>query len=119
MLLELSEEAARAVDGFATEILKRTVADGRLHDASMYITTAATGLTFHSRTEWTQEGGRRLLSHCGLRKYVQKAERWVWGGVATGWRVGFRRRCRRRVEEKSRIGEGPSKDAAEAGDRDR
>ena len=80
MLLELSEEAARAVDGFATEILKRTVADGRLHDASMYITTAATGLTFHSRTEWTQEGGRRLLSHCGLRKYVQKAERWF--GVA-------------------------------------
>ena len=80
MLLELSEEAVKALDGFATEILKRTVADGGLHDASVYMATASVGLTVHSRKEWTPEGAQRLLSHCGLRKYVQRAERWF--GVA-------------------------------------
>ena len=80
ILLELSEDAAKAVDGCATEILKRTVADGGRHHASIYISTAATGLTFHSRTEWAPESARGLVSHCGLRKYLQKAERWF--GVA-------------------------------------
>ena len=80
MLLELSEEAVGDVARSMKEIIARTANDGKLHDTSIYVSTASTGLTVHSRTEWTNEGVRRLAGHSSVKKYMQTARRWF--GVA-------------------------------------
>ena len=80
LLLELSEETIEKLNGYVREILRRTAADNGLHDVSIYISGASTGLTVHSSTLPSGEGARRLASHCSLRKYRQRAGRWF--GVA-------------------------------------
>ena len=80
LLLELSEETIEKLNGYVKEVLGRTVADGALHDVSIFISGASTGLTVHSSTLQAGESARRLASHCSLRKYRQRADRWF--GVA-------------------------------------
>ena len=76
----LSEETVETLNGHVKGVLERTAADGELHDVSIYISGASTGLTLHSSTLRPPKSAQRLAGHCDVRKYLQKAERWF--GVA-------------------------------------
>ena len=75
-LLELGEDTIRTINKYIKQVLERTAADGGLHDMTVGISGASTGLTVHcsrlvgSRVETT------LRRHCKMRKYLQKADNW-------------------------------------------
>ena len=76
MLLELSEDTVRTVNKYIKMVLARTAADGGLHDMTIGISTAHTGLTVHCSRLVDSEAAIRLRRHCEIRKYSQKAESW-------------------------------------------
>jgi len=82
MLLELGEDTVDALNKYVDQVLALTAADGRLHDASIGISTASTGLTIHCSALPNQEVEARLRAHCERRKYLQKANSWF--GLALG-----------------------------------
>ena len=63
-------------------LLALCAADGRLHDASIGISTASTGLTVHCSGLPNREVEARLRGHCERRKYLQRANSWF--GLALG-----------------------------------
>lgn len=80
MLLTMSEETVRKFNGVTDQILRRTVADGRLHNVSFAISTASCGLTIHCSRLSHRVAEMRLIEHCKMRKYAQKAD--AWYGIA-------------------------------------
>lgn len=80
MLLQLSEEAVRKIDSLIDEVVKRTADDGGLHDVTYGCSPLSCGLTVHcSRLEYIVAESR-LMVHCKVRKYSQKAD--FWFGIA-------------------------------------
>ena len=76
MLLELSEDTIRTVNKNIDMVLGRTAADGGLHDTTIGISTANTGLTVHCSRLVDSEVKTRLRRHCALGKYSQRADNW-------------------------------------------
>ena len=76
MLLELSEDTIRTVNKYINRVLAQTAADGGLHDMTIGISTASTGLTIHCSRLVDSEAKIRLRRHCVMRKYSQKADNW-------------------------------------------
>jgi len=82
MLLELGEDTVDALNKYVDRVLALTAADGQLHDASIGISAASSGLTVHCSALPNQEVEARLRAHCDKRKYLQKANSWF--GLALG-----------------------------------
>ncbi len=82
MLLELGEDTVDNLNNYIVQILALTAADGRLHDATIGISTASTGLTVHCSRLRNPEIEARLRGHCERRKYLQRANSWF--GLALG-----------------------------------
>jgi SEC-C motif len=82
MLLELSEDTIGDLNKCIDQVLALTAADGRLHDASIGISTASTGFTIHCSGLPNSEVEARLRDHCEKRKYLQRANSWF--GLALG-----------------------------------
>ena len=82
MLLELGEDTVDALNKYVDRVLALTAADGQLHDASIGISAASSGLTVHCSALPNQEVEARLRAHCERRKYLQKANSWF--GLALG-----------------------------------
>ena len=80
MLLTLSEETVRKINRLTDQVLQRTAADGRLHDVSFGIATGSCGLTIHCSRLAHRVAEMRLMEHCKMRKYAQKADSWF--GIA-------------------------------------
>ena len=82
MLLELGEDTVDNLNKYIARVLALCAADGRLHDASIGISTASTGLTVHCSGLPNREVEARLRGHCERRKYLQRANSWF--GLALG-----------------------------------
>ena len=80
MLLTLSEETTKKINRLTDEVLQRTAADCRLHDVSFGIATGSCGLTIHCSRLAHRAAEMRLMEHCKMRKYAQKAD--FWFGIA-------------------------------------
>ena len=76
MLLELNEDTIRNINKYINLVLARTAADGGLHDMTIGLSTASTGLTVHCSRLVDSEAEIRLRRHCEKRKYLQKAASW-------------------------------------------
>ena len=76
MLLELNEDTIRNINKYINLVLARTAADGGLHDMTIGISTASTGLTVHCSRLVDSEAEIRLRRHCEKRKYLQKVASW-------------------------------------------
>lgn len=82
MLLELSEDTVCDLNKYIGQILARTAADGRLHNVTIGVSTASTGLTIHCSELSNGETEARLRRHCEKRKYLARADSWF--GLALG-----------------------------------
>ena len=80
MLLQLNEDTVGKINSLIDEVLKRTAADGGLHDATFGIPTLSGGLTIHCSRLEHKVAESRLMGHCKVRKYSQKAD--CWFGIA-------------------------------------
>ena len=80
MLLELGEDTVRRINVHIDQILKRTAADGGLHDMTIGLSAASCGLTVHCNLLGASAAATRLRGHCAMRKYSQKADNWF--GIA-------------------------------------
>ena len=89
MLLELNEQTVQSINEYIEEILKRTATDGRLHDATVCIPSASRGLTIHCSRLKNSLAATRLMVHCNVRKYAQKAERWFGLAVRQNGSIRF------------------------------
>lgn len=76
MLLTMSEESFRRISEGIDALARRTQQDGRHHDLSTGSEVAGEGLTVHCNYDPQEYAANRLLTHCELRKYLQKANRW-------------------------------------------
>lgn len=84
LLLQVSGAAARAFSEAIEDVIGRTRADRRLHDASFAFPPA--GITIHSSYEPLRGAVEKLEAHCRLRKYDTKSEIWhgLWLNPADG-----------------------------------
>ena len=80
LLLELSEETATKISSLVDAAVKMTVRDGKLHDATIGLSEAGTGITVHCSALPEHEAMVRLQSHCEKRMGLQRAREWF--GVA-------------------------------------
>ena len=76
MLLELSEATVQKINDHIKRVLMLTKQDGGLHDVTIGISNASTGLTVHCSKLTESEAEIRLITHCKRRKEMQKANSW-------------------------------------------
>lgn len=76
MLLQLNEDTVWKINGHIDEVLKRTAADGGLHNVNVGISAASCGLTIHCSRLPHRMAEMRLMEHCKIGKYAQKADAW-------------------------------------------
>ena len=76
MLLEVDEDTVRWLNDGINQIMARTAQDGNLHDVTIGISSASTGLTIHCSRLDDLTADVRLRRHCEVRKYSQRANSW-------------------------------------------
>ncbi len=76
-LLELNEETALGLGQAIEEMATRTKSDGKHHDIT--IATGDMGLTVHCSYASPDKMLTKLVNHCRIRKYSQKAR--IWFGI--------------------------------------
>lgn len=77
LLLSIGEETCRHIDEAIHQITRRAKADGNLHDFTVGIGEAGEGICLHCNPKSSDEAADRLATHCRLRKYTQKAHKWI------------------------------------------
>jgi hypothetical protein len=75
-LLTLSEHAIITISKAIELTAGRARQDGKSHDISVPLNEAAAGLTIHCNEEPLSSAGPKLVGHCTLRKYAEKATDW-------------------------------------------
>ena len=75
-LLDLAEEAIHELDDKVSTIMRRTRADGDLHDVTAVFSAIRTGITVHCSELTDGESEARLLQHCARRKQSTNADTW-------------------------------------------
>jgi hypothetical protein len=76
MLLTMSEDSFRKVSAGIDELVLRTRRDRAHHNMSTGSEIACEGFTVHCSYEHQEYATARLVRHCELRKYIEKASRW-------------------------------------------
>jgi hypothetical protein len=76
MLLTLGEDTVMQADHHIRRIDKWARSDGKLHDFTMNLSAASSGLTFHCSDLPFQTAQRSLDAHCVRRKYFEHAASW-------------------------------------------
>jgi hypothetical protein len=76
MILTLSETAVADISKFIDEYTRRARADQKLHDASMSMQGDKSGLTIHFNLDNSDVARNKLMAHCMMRKYADKADSW-------------------------------------------
>lgn len=89
MLLELNENTVRTINRYISQVMERTAEDGGLHDMTISISSASTGLTLHCSRLADNEAEMRLQRHCERRKYIHKANSWFGLAVRPDGAIRF------------------------------
>ena len=76
LLLELSGDSVQTINKNINRILALTVKDGGLHDMTIGISDASTGLTIHCSRLGKRKARLLLMRHCKGRKRLQKTNNW-------------------------------------------
>lgn len=76
LLLQLNEETALSLGKGIEKLAARSRQDRKVHDASIPMLDAKSGLTIHCRYEADEEAAEHLMAHCQIRKHMTKADSW-------------------------------------------
>ena len=76
LLLQLGEKTAQSLGSGIDTLCGAARRDRRLHDLSLELGEAQSGLTVHCRYPDTTDSMPKLLAHCQLRKYATKSDSW-------------------------------------------
>jgi hypothetical protein len=74
--LMLSGETCRSINEGLQRLADMVQADGRTHDMSVGF-QGTDGLTFHCSAEADDLAAMKLLGHCNVKKYAQRADSWT------------------------------------------
>ena len=80
MVFQLDEVNVLEINSAIDQTLARTLADGRLHDLSYFVSHLSFGMTVYCSQLTDQQVQPKLQAHCHIRKYAQKAD--LWFGLA-------------------------------------
>ena len=80
LLLELSEDAVKQISNAISATVTKSQQDGNLHDATVLLSDADAGITFHCAAQSDDDAMAGLQRHCTRRKQIHRAPRWF--GVA-------------------------------------
>ena len=75
VLLSMSGETADTLNRGVTRVLSLTAADGKEHDITLGLEDGG-GITIHCNKLPHEEARKKLSSHCIMRKYTEKKDRW-------------------------------------------
>jgi len=75
VILAMNGETADVLNDGIKRVLDLTARDSGQHDVTIGLQGGG-GITVHCNQLPLDEAGRRLASHCAIRKYVAKADRW-------------------------------------------
>jgi hypothetical protein len=75
VILAMNGDTADALNDGIQRVLNLTKEDSGQHDVTIGLKGGG-GITIHCNRLALDEAGRRLASHCAMRKYVEKADRW-------------------------------------------
>ena len=75
-LLDLPEDTIHGLDDNIRTIMRRTRADGELHDVTVVFSALAKGITVHCSELSDGESEAWLLRHCARRKQSSDADTW-------------------------------------------
>lgn len=81
-ILNLSSESWTNINRWLSGMVAQTKADAKNHDVTVPLAGAGIGMTVHCNDHDDQDAFTALASHCEMRKYVHKADRWF--GVCLG-----------------------------------
>jgi hypothetical protein len=76
LLLSLDEDSTDTINRGIRLISAQAAKDGRNHDFTAGFGASSSGLTIHCNNRPHEAAVKSLFTHCGLRKYSQKAFRW-------------------------------------------
>lgn len=76
LLLQLNEETALALGQGIEKLASWSRQDRKVHDLSIPLRDAKSGLTIHCRYEVSEDATERLMAHCQIRKHISKADSW-------------------------------------------
>ncbi len=76
LLLSLNEKTAADLSKGIQRIVQLARQDGRIHDITVGISSAETGITVHCTAALALHDQARLRTHCERRKYGERAKSW-------------------------------------------
>jgi len=76
LLLQLNEETALSLGKGIEKLATWSRQDRKVHDASIPMLDAKSGLTIHCRYEVDEAAAEHLTAHCQIRKHISKADSW-------------------------------------------
>jgi hypothetical protein len=74
-ILNLSSDSWKTINRWVGNIAVQARRDGKNHDVTVPLENG-TGLTIHCNNNPHDQAFKHLVSHCEIRKYVHKADRW-------------------------------------------
>jgi len=83
-LLSLDEDSTNTINKGIRLISGQAAKDGRNHTFTAGFGASSSGLTIHCSNRPDEAVAKTLFTHCGLRKYSQKASRWFGLAVSRG-----------------------------------
>ena len=86
--LMMSGETCRSINEGLQRLSEMVQTDGRTHDMSVGF-QGIDGLTFHCSVEADSVAAMRLLGHCNVKKYSQRAGTWMGLCVDPAFRLRF------------------------------
>lgn len=76
LLLTLNEDTCQHISSGVDEVTRKFRSDGRSHDLTVSIGEAEEGICIHCNPAPLQEAADKLMGHCLMRKYAQRAQKW-------------------------------------------
>lgn len=76
LLLQLNEETTLSLGQGIEKLASWSRQDRKVHDLSIPLLDAKSGLTVHCRYEVSKDAAEHLMAHCQIRKHITKADSW-------------------------------------------
>jgi len=76
LLLQIGEATAKDLSYHLQRVMNNSYPDGKMHDVSIGIDSAKSGLTVHCNYLPEETARKNLSGHCAARKYDSKANTW-------------------------------------------